>query len=271
VAYRAPTTSLDLAKLKDPKERLAAYNAILQATDSFRAGNDSAGQSLLARVEREEPRLYLIPFLRAEAASRAGDWKTAATEFQKSLGLNPNFDQAMLGLGRALNHLGKDSQAKTWLEQALAQNPANYRAWFELSRVQGPRDAAAAKISLEKVLAIQPAFGPAHRDLGLLAMREQRHGDAIPHLERSVQLGLTDAATHNYLGICYSRMDRLQLAVESYRRALAADDKFAQAHLNLGFAYERTNQPALAAEEYRSACRLDRKLCSLIEQRSRSR
>jgi arylsulfatase A-like enzyme/Tfp pilus assembly protein PilF len=271
VAYRAPTTSLDLAKLRDPKERLATFNAILRATDAFSAGNYSAGQTALARVEREEPKLYLIPFLRGEAASRAGDWKTAAAEFQKTLKLNPHFDQAMLGLGRALNYQGKNIQATAWLEKALAQNSANYRAWFELSRVQVQRDPASARASLEKALAIQPAFGPAHRDLGLLAMREQRYSDGAVRFERAVQLGLTDAATHNYLGICYSRTDRLQSAVESYRRALAVDTNFAQAHLNLGFAYERMNQPAQAAEEYRAACRLDRKLCSLIEQRSRLR
>jgi arylsulfatase A-like enzyme/Tfp pilus assembly protein PilF len=269
VAYRAPTTSLDPAKLKDPKERLAAFNAILRATDAFSAGNYAAGQALLARVEREEPRLYLIAFMRGEAAARAGDWKTAAAEFQKALNLNPGFDQAMLGLGRTLNYLGKEEQAAAWLEKALAQNAANYRAWFELSRVQARRDAAAARASLEKTLAIQPAFGPAHRDLGLLAMKEQRYTDGALHFERAVQLGLNDAATHNFLGICYSRTDRLPAAVDSYQRALVADDKFAQAHLNLGFAYERMGRGDDARREYDTACRLDRRICKMIQEREK--
>jgi hypothetical protein len=72
VAYRAPTNSLDLAKLKDPKERLATYTAILRATDAFRAGNYPVGQAALARVEREEPKLYLIPFLRGEKGAPHG-------------------------------------------------------------------------------------------------------------------------------------------------------------------------------------------------------
>ncbi|MBI3662085.1 MAG: sulfatase-like hydrolase/transferase [Acidobacteria bacterium] len=268
LAYRAQTPgSAPPSKLGDPKEKVAQYQAILRATDAFRSGNFSAGRALLLKVRAAEPRLYLVPFLLGEAASREANWQTAEQEFRRALELNPNFDQAMMGLARALSFQGKTDAAQELLKRALDVNPRNFRAWFELARTQAKSNPSASATSLEKVLSIQPNFAPAVRDLGLLAMGQGRYADAATHLEKAIELGLAEPATYNFLGISYSRTNRLEQAVESYRRALAADPNLAQAHLNLGFAYERLNQPVLAKQEYQTACRLDRAVCKLIANR----
>ncbi|HEY4683452.1 MAG TPA: sulfatase-like hydrolase/transferase [Candidatus Acidoferrales bacterium] len=265
VAYRAPASrSLPTSGLADPKSKLWEYQAILEATDAFRAGKGTAARSILKKVQDADPKLYLIPFMLGEAASREGDWAAAVPEFRRCLELNPYFDQAMMGLARALNVQGEADQAKQWLERALAINPQNFRAWYELARVQARSDATAARSSLEKALAIQPNFAFAFRDLGLLDMRQEKFAAASQNLEKAVKLGLTDAATLNFLGITYSRTNRLDLAMESYRRALAANPNHAEAHLNLGYVYERRNEPARARQEYETACRLDKNLCKYV-------
>ena len=265
VAYSsAAGHALPTSGLSDPKSKLWEYKTILKATDLLRAGHYEAGRALLQKVQEADSKLYLIPFLLGEAAARKGDWAEAGAKFQRSLDLNPGFDQAMMGFGRALNFQGKSALAKQWLQQAVSLNPQNFRAWFELAGAQSRDDTGAAVASLEKALSIQPNFAPALRELGLLQLRQEKYAEASRNLEKAVQLGLVDAATYNYLGITYSRTNRLDLAVSSYRRALAANPNLAEAHLNLGFAYQRLNRPAPAKREYEIVCRLDEKLCQLV-------
>jgi choline-sulfatase len=267
VAYRAPVAAGAGSKLADPKDKLRVYQDVLRATDLMHLGEFTLARVVLRKVQAAEPKLYLIPFLLGEAASREAHWSEAEKEFRRAVQLNPGFDQAMMGLGRALGLQGKTAPAKELLDKVLATNPNNFRAWFVFAQVLAKEDMPASKAALEKVISIQPNFALAYRDLGLLAMRQENHAKAAEHLSQAVQMGLTDAATYNYLGICYSRTDRLEQAVATYQRALAADPKYAQAHLNLGFAYERLNQPTPAKREYQEACRLDDRLCKLISGR----
>lgn len=265
VAYKAPATPG--AKLADPKDKLKVYQEILRATDLMHLGQFAAARSLLGKLQGTEPRLYLIPFLLGEAASRDGQWKEAEKQFGRAAQLNPGFDQAAMGLGRALGLEGKTARARDLIRTLLAQNPRNFRAWFLLAQIDGKDDPKASREALEKVIAIQPNFAPAYRDRGLLAMREQNYEAGADDLAHAVRMGLSDGLTYNSLGICYSRMNRLGDAAESYRRAIAADPKHTQAHLNLGFVYERMNQPEMARQEYQEACRLDRQICEMIRRR----
>ncbi len=262
VAYRAPAAPT--AKLADPKDKLPVFQDILRATDQIQTGNFAAARSLLSSVQKKEPQLYLIPFLLGEAASHDAQWKEAETQFGRAAALNPGFEQARMGLARALGLQGKAAQARDMIGTLLTTNPQNFRAWFLLSQIESKDDPRSSRLALDKVIAIQPNFAPAYRDRGLLSVREQTYVSGAEDLSRAADMGLRDVTTYNSLGICYSRMKRLDDALESYRRAIAVDPRFAQAHLNLGFVYERMNQPEMSKKEYAEACRLDRGICPLV-------
>ncbi|MBZ5701840.1 MAG: sulfatase-like hydrolase/transferase [Acidobacteriia bacterium] len=265
LAYKAPAAAD--TKLADPKDKLPVFQDVLRATDLIQLGNYAAARALLAGVQQREPRLYLIPFLLGEAASHDAQWKEAEKQFGRAAALNPGFDQARMGLARALGLQGKTGPARELIGTLLAENPKNFRAWFLQAQIAAPGDPRASREALEKVIAIQPNFAPAYRDRGMLSMRENTYVSASEDLSRAVAMGMHDALTYNSLGICYSRMNRLEDAAANYRRALEADPSYAQAHLNLGFVYERMQQPDLAKKEYAEACRLDRRICALIANR----
>ena len=262
VAYRAP--AMPNAKLANPKDKLPVFQDILRATDQIQTGNFAAARSLLSSVQRKEPQLYLIPFLLGEASSHNAQWNEAEKQFGRAAALNPGFEQARMGLARALGLQGKAAQARDMIGTLLTTNPQNFRAWFLLSQIESKDDPRSSRLALDKVIAIQPNFAPAYRDRGLLSVREQMYVSGAEDLSRAVDMGLREVTTYNSLGICYSRMNRLDDALESYRRAIAVDPRFAQAHLNLGFVYERMNQPEMSKKEYAEACRLDRGICPLI-------
>jgi arylsulfatase A-like enzyme/Tfp pilus assembly protein PilF len=268
VAYRSPVSPEALAAgLPDPKAKLWEFNSILEAADAFQSRNFQAGHDLLEKVREKDPQMYVVPFMLGEAEARRENWAAAATELKKCLELNPNFDQAMTGLARALYHQGDAAGAKSWVEKALKYNPQNYRAWYEMGIIQSKIDKPSAASAYEKALAIQPNFALGQRGLGMLQFQQQNYADAAEHLGRSVELGLSDAKLFNFLGIAYSRTNRERKAIESYQKALQIDPQLAEAHLNLGYAYEGLHNLSLARQEYQEACRLRVAFCQLVKER----
>ncbi|HUJ95135.1 MAG TPA: sulfatase-like hydrolase/transferase [Terriglobales bacterium] len=266
VAYRSPVSSSALAAgLPDPKSKIDEFNAILRAGDAFRAGDYAAGKVLLAQVQREDPTMYIIPFYLGEAALQQEKWEQASADFKKSLDFNPNFDQAMTGLARALSYQGMYDEAKLWAQNALKFNSQNYRAWYELGSIENRANNRTAAIAdYQKAVAIQGNFAPLRRDLGFLYFEEKNYAEAANNLAQAVELGMASLQIYNALGTAYTNSNRLPRGIASYQQALKLDPGAADVHLNLGFAYEKFRQKNLAKQQYQQACRLKSALCSLI-------
>ncbi|MBI3474815.1 MAG: sulfatase-like hydrolase/transferase [Acidobacteria bacterium] len=254
------------AGLADPKEKLWEFNAILKAQDAFQRNDPDRAEALLGDVQARDPKIYVIPFLLGESALRRQDWAKAAEQLQQCLELNPNFDNAMTGLARALAKLGREDDAKAWLNRALKSNPQNYRAWYQIGLLSATTDLPAAQSAYEKAVAIQPNFSAGQRELGMSLFQKKDYAAAAPHLEKAIALGLEDAHLHNFLGICYNRTSQLQKAIRSYERALKLDASLADSHLNLAFALKQVGRENKARAEYDAACRLQPRYCELIPQ-----
>ncbi|MBZ5705897.1 MAG: sulfatase-like hydrolase/transferase [Acidobacteriia bacterium] len=265
VAYRSPVTAEALAAgLPDPKDKLGEFNAILKAQDAFQAGDFDTGKQVLDKVRQQDPQIYTVPFMLAEAAMRQQKWDEAAAQFRQCLELNPNFDQAMTGLAHALVGQGKADEARLWIGKALQFNPQNYRAWYDLGTLDAKADRTAAASDYGKALAIQPNFALLRRDFGMLQFEQKNYAEAATHLAKATELGVNEAKTYNFLGISYSRTGQLQKAVDSYAKALKLNPDLAEAHLNLAYAYQRMNRPKAAQEEYGTACKLEKNFCQFV-------
>ena len=167
--------------LADPKEKIGEFNSILQAEDAFQRKQDDQAEALLTAVQQKDPQIYVIPFLLGESALRRQNWERAAEQLQRCLALNPNFDNAMTALARALAKLNRESEARGWLTKALQTNPQNYRAWYQMGLLDSEGDPVAARSAYEKTVAIQPNFFASQRDLGLLLFRQKERAAAAPH------------------------------------------------------------------------------------------
>lgn len=254
--------------LADPKDKLWEFNSILKAGDAFQAGDWETGEALLAKVQQQDPKLYVVPFMLGESAAKRGDWERASAEFRRCLELNPNFDNAMTGQARALAKLGRADEAKSLLQKAIDDNPQNYGAWYQKGLLEA-NGSEAAEADFKKAIAIQPNFSLAQRDLGMVFFQRKDYALAATHLEKALALGLDDARLHNYLGICYAQTNRLEKALREHQRAITLDPKLAEAHLNLGFVYERMGKEQAANKEYEEACQLSDQICALIKSRKK--
>ena len=252
------------AGLADPKDKLWEFNSILKAQDAFHKDDTPTAEALLAKVQQQDPKIYVVPFMLGESAIRKKDWTQAAEQLQRCLDLNPNFDNAMTGLAYALTKLGRPEEAKPWLNKAVQSNPQNYRAWYQIGLLAGPGDPAGAQAAYEKAVAIQPNYSPGQRELGMILFQQKNYGAAAVRLEKAIALGLSDAHLYNFLGICYVRTKRAAQGVQQYQRALALDPNLAEAHLNLAYAYQVLGKPPAALREYKAACRLETNFCSYV-------
>ena len=263
--FRSSFSSTALASgLPDPKERLWEFNATLEASDAFGANDFQKGEAILGQVREKDPQQYIVPFMLGEAALRQKLWDQAASDLQECLRLNPQFDQAMTSLARALYQKGDVTGAKSWVGKAIQLNPENYRAWYELALINSATDKSAAIAAFEKSISIQPNFAMSRRDYGMLQFHQQNYSEAAAQLAKAIQLGMKAPTLHNFLGIAYSRTNRLQLAVASYREAMKLDPKLAEAHLNLAYAYQRLGRFPSAKAEYKTACSMEEKYCKFV-------
>jgi arylsulfatase A-like enzyme/Flp pilus assembly protein TadD len=266
--FRAPSVDLPQqladSKLADPKEKLWEFNSILKAGDAFQLHEDDRADALLQQVQEKDPQIYVIPFMLGESALRRENWQEAVDQLQRCLALNPNFDNAMIGLARALTRLGRTDEAKTWLQKTLQINPQNYRAWYEIGLLDAKSSPVAALYSYEKAIEIQPNFSPAQRETGLALYQQKDYINAATHLEKAISLGLDDARLHNFLGICYSQTHRMSQAVREHQLAIKLDPKLAEAHLNLAYAYQHVGKITSAHSEYATACQLEPKFCAFV-------
>jgi arylsulfatase A-like enzyme/Flp pilus assembly protein TadD len=263
--FRAAVSRDKLAAgLPDPKDKISEFNTILKSEDAFHQHDDERAEALLLEVQQQDPNIYVIPFLLGESALRLQNWQRAAEQLQRCLELNPNFDNAMTGLARALDKLGRPEEAMNWLQKAVASNSENYRAWYEIGLLQARSDPAAALPSYEKAIAIQPNFPPGQRELGLALYQQKKYAVAATHLEKALALGIDDSELHNFLGICYSQTGRGQKAIREHQRAIELDPNLAEAHLNLAYDYQLQHQVKAAMAEYKKACELDAAFCKYV-------
>jgi choline-sulfatase len=263
--FRAALSAESLKQgLADPKEKLWEFNSILKAEDAFQRQQDDQAEALLTEVQQKDPQIYVIPFLLGESALRRQNWEGAAQQLQRCLALNPNFDNAMTGLARALAKLGRVDEAKAWLQKALLNNSENYRAWYESGLLESRSNPEAALSSYQRAIAIQPNFSLGQREIGMLLFQQNNYAAAEPHLQEAIELGLDDARLHNFLGICYNRTNRTAKAMREFQRAIDLDPKLAEAHLNLAFAQQLLHHVKAAREEYATACKLDENFCKFV-------
>lgn len=250
--------------LADPKDKIEEFNAILKAEDAFQQKRDDDAEALLRKVQEQDAKIYVIPFLLGESDLRRENWEKAAVDLQRCLELNPNFDNAMTGLARALAKLGRAEEATSWLDKALASNPQNYRAWYQKGLLDEAGNPMAAEAAYRKATTIQPNFAAGQRELGMSLFTQKDYAAASPHLEKAIELGLDDARLHNFLGICYNRTNRTPKAVREFQRAIRLDPNLAEAHLNLAFAHQLLHQSKAARDEYVTACKLNEQFCKYV-------
>ena len=161
------------------------------------------------------------------------------------------------GAAEALK-LEKYAEAAPLLEKALARDPQDFRARFNLALAysQLNRDWDAIE-QYRKVVEQQPGLVPARQNLGMLLLRQKDPGAAVPHLEVAAREKPGDFRAQFYLGESLLGAGEQDRAIAAYEKALALDSRSAAASIGLGRALARAGRMDAARERFLEAARLD--------------
>lgn len=106
----------------------------------------------------------------------------------------------------------------------------------------GLKQLRAGRTALERAIALDPEYAPAHAELGTLLDMQGEHRKAEKLHRKALALAPDEAAPHNNLGFCLYLQGRYWDAVASFRAALERDPSARRVHNNLGFAYGKLDE-----------------------------
>lgn len=154
--------------------------------------NEGKYQEVIARItaaDKSEPLNYVLYYYRATALEKTGDQQQALIDYQKALGLKPDFSLALANIGRLQAKMGNYQKAiesyKKALEAGLTDVLSLYNYGVCLINVS---DNAGAKTVFEKLLTIDPNYPDAHYQLGIICLGLGDMAKAKEYLGKFIEL-----------------------------------------------------------------------------------
>ena len=192
----------------------------------------SVGDALLESVRsiRNDKRWHLQQGLDLAATGRYED---AMAEYQRALGLDPNYLQAHVNLVAALGRLGRYDDAERHYRQALSLDSEAVELHINWGTLQTARgEHADAILSFRRGLAINPLSADLHADLGIVLQRTGDIAQATGHLRRALELEPQHRLAHFNLARILINTDRVPEAIEHLLKTREPVD-----HRTPGFLY----------------------------------
>ncbi len=109
----------------------------------------------------------------------------------------------------------------------------------------------------EVTLERNPDAWLAHYNLAIILLGENRPGDALPHLERTLALRPDYPLGLSSLGDCLTRLGRAAEAIVPLEQATRLQPNYAEAHNNLGVALMSLQRAEEGRAQFQAAVRLD--------------
>lgn len=162
-------------------------------------------------VPRSYPARALADYARAIELMQAGRTTEAELEFGQLSAAYPGFAGPQINIGLLRRRAGDLDAAEAALRLATERNPGSAIAWSELAltlRMRGQFEQAVA--AYERAIAADPAYAPAHRNLGvLLDLYLDRPAPALAALERYRELAGEEKQLNGWIAELRQRVAKL--------------------------------------------------------------
>ncbi len=174
-----------LVVVKGTDERAAAYNEAVRLYDADRNAEALASlESALAQDPAFAPALALKGIILEEE----GRCDESTPVLERAVAVDTSLREALPPLIRCLERAGRAAEAAAYREKLSASIRSKTDLYNEaVLRINEGDDGAAAPL-LEQAIALDPAFGPAQYQYGLVLFRRGETEEAVNRLERYLQL-----------------------------------------------------------------------------------
>lgn len=187
-------------------------------------GKEAFGRAATRGAPGSAPAWYML----GATLERAGERDEAKACFAKGLAASASqihrarFEPHLYGdHAFLLLAAGKDAEAESYFQKAMAAMPSDGKSRFELGRMRERAGDTEGALQLFKAsVAARPRVAESRVKLGYLHAVAGRTEDAVRELETAVQLKDRDARTHAMLGVLLAELGRKADAIRHYERAL---------------------------------------------------
>ena len=245
--------------LVDPRQvDRAAYlgdYATLFVTNGFPEESQRLFQLIKPQDGVKDARAY---YNQAKTAAQQGLTQQAMEYYREAIRLEPEYAQALTGLGALLLMERRVEEAQSLFEKALRVDPNHATALINLATIDRSRgDNESALNRLRKVIAKNPDYAQAHLNLGSLLASMKKHDEAIQYLSKAVELDPKMEAAYLNLAAVYMETQQWDKAEDHYRRVQLLNPRMAYAHFGLGTLLARQKRHSEAVVSFRKAISLD--------------
>lgn len=247
-------------KASRPYERLAS--ALIKMGSSSEEALGMALEAVrLAKVDADRTNASIVLgnvyVLRGEFELDRGAFEKAEPLYRKALRANPNFPRANIGLGIALQKLGRAEEAREQFLKAIETDPENAMAHVMLGNIfldKGSQDEA--EQLFRKAIALDPGEFSGYHQLGYMYLQQRQYDKAEPLLLKAVQLYPSLFPGFRNLGRLYSETKKWDQAETMYRKCIELQPKGPASYFDLARVYDELKEWDQAATMYRQCIEL---------------
>lgn len=251
--------------------------ALLLAIEHHQAGRFVEAETLYLAIIHSLPQHAIANHNMGLLAEQLGFHDDALPYLRTAMSANPDEIQFCHSYAQALMQAGQTELAMTTLSGAIERGTGTAESQALLARAQAamagadttPTQAEADRIvelyqagshvemenAAQALVARYPASGFAWSALGTALQALGK--DALPPLQRAVQLTPEGAQAHADLGNAWQGTGEYGAAIECYLRAIALDPALAEAYGNMGSAQHAMGDAAAAADSFRKALHVE--------------
>ena len=260
----------DYVKLENVENAIKVFNSALKKDPAFAAANAGLGEAYWRKYRlthdnqwanaaaencekgaERDAQLAAAHICLGWVFGGTGRYDKALVEYRKGLDLEPTNDTAYAGLGYVYEELDQLDAAEKTFKQAIAMRP-NYWAtynWLGLFYMRHARYEDASTM-YSQVVSLAPDSFTGYYNLGGVRILQGKYAEAIPLLQRSLEIRKTADATSN-LGTAYFQLHRYTDSAAAFEQATQLDPSNYVFWGNLGDAYYWTpGRRAEAAAAY---------------------
>ena len=195
---------------------------------------------------------------RGKRKTELGDYRGAESAFRQVLARRPGLAFDYGNLANVLARQGLYAEALDYFERGLKINSNDVEMLSNQSlalMANGQLDHAGKK--LLKAIELDPNYGHAHFNLGVLRYRQSNYGEAVEHFRDA--LSTNPALTQAYLnlGTAYAAMEKFQAAIDVWKQLERIQPNNSSLIFNIGLGWLRLGQDAKASSALRKAFDLE--------------
>ena len=195
---------------------------------------------------------------RGKRKTELGDYRGAESAFRQVLARRPGLAFDYGNLANVLARQGLYAEALDYFERGLKINSNDVEMLSNQSlalMANGQLDHAGKK--LLKAIELDPNYGHAHFNLGVLRYRQHNYGEALEHFSNAVSADPALTQTYLNLGTTYVAMGKFQAAIDVWKQLERIQPNNASLIFNIGLGWLRRGQDAKASSALRKAFDLE--------------